>query len=138
MTQQRAWRGVLLALAIVAAFAGFSAAPAAAAADKAGGAAIARIDGAVPAGDAKKAQPITVRSTVRAKDSGATTNAPLAGFCTFNGVSGATSYITCSLAIPATVYVYCSNGNIFYGYLSYPGVYSLSATPCYATGYNLV
>ncbi|MFF3852879.1 hypothetical protein [Micromonospora sp. NPDC002575] len=67
-----------------------------------------------------------------------TAAAPLPGFCTLDGVQGATSYITCSVVQPATVYVLCSSGAIFYGYLPAAGIYSLTATPCYATAYSLV
>ncbi|MEV6302632.1 hypothetical protein AB0M02_24685 [Actinoplanes sp. NPDC051861] len=75
---------------------------------------------------------------VGAVTTGAAARAPLPGFCTFDRYDGVTSYLGCSVVIPATVYVLCSNGNIFYGYLPYPGIYSLTATPCYATGYALV
>jgi len=63
---------------------------------------------------------------------------PLPGFCTLDGISGATSYITCSVVAPATVYVFCSSGAIFYGYLPAAGIYALTATPCFATAYTLV
>jgi hypothetical protein len=67
-----------------------------------------------------------------------TTAAPLPGFCTLDGISGATSFITCSIVVPATVYVLCSSGAIFFGNLPVPGIYRLTATPCFATGYALV
>lgn len=60
---------------------------------------------------------------------------PLVGFCTLNGVSGATSFIGCSVVAPVTVFILCDNGNIFSGFLEAPGVYSLTATPCFAIGY---
>lgn len=64
-------------------------------------------------------------------------DAPLAGFCTLDGISGATSWVSCSVVVPATVFVFCSSGAIFSGFLEAPGIYSLSATPCFAIGYDL-
>ncbi|OJF14290.1 hypothetical protein BG844_10485 [Couchioplanes caeruleus subsp. caeruleus] len=88
------------------------------------------------AADAAKARPMTVQRSSPIK-AGVGTEA-LPGFCSFEGVTGATQWLSCSVVIPATVFVYCTNGLIFYGYLPAPGIYSLSATPCVAYDYDLI
>jgi len=141
MTRRRSIRTTLLALALTAAcsvFAGVFAGPAQAAtagSAAAGSGAFARVaynPAKIGAANVLAAKVKSVATT------SVTAAAPLPGFCTLDGISGATSYITCSVVVPATVYVFCSSGAIFYGYLPAPGIYALSATPCWATSYALV
>lgn len=149
MTQRRSIRTTLLALALTAACfmaAAVVAGPAQAAAT---GSAQASAGTSASAGSESFARvaydPATISTTdaraatvKRVGTTAPTAAAPLPGFCTLDGISGATSYITCSVVVPATVYVWCSSGAIFYGYLPAAGIYALTATPCFATGYTLV
>lgn len=144
MAQRRSIRTTLLALALTAACllaATVVAAPAqAAAAGNAQASSASSGSFARVAYDSAKISPTNARAATvkRVATTAPSAAAPLPGFCTLDGISGATSYITCSVVVPATVYVFCSSGAIFYGYLPAPGIYSLTATPCFATGYTLV
>ncbi|KXK60045.1 hypothetical protein AWW66_21000 [Micromonospora rosaria] len=144
MTQRRTIRTALLALALMVAGLMVATGPAQAAATdsaqastgaSAGSGSFARVayDPAKSSAATPKAATVTPITT-KAR----TTDAPLPGFCTYNGNQGATAHVTCSIVVPATVYVFCSDGNYFYGYLPTPGIWALTATPCYATGYHLV
>ncbi|BCJ46260.1 hypothetical protein GCM10010168_52110 [Actinoplanes ianthinogenes] len=134
MTQRRSIRTALLGLILAAAFLMAAAALASPAQASAKGFHKVPYNSAAISTTKPRAATVT---TVTGRGA-ATAATPLVGFCTFDGYDGVTSYIGCSIVGPATVYVYCSNGNIFYGYLPAAGVYSLTARPCYATGYSLV
>jgi hypothetical protein len=146
MTQRRSIRIALLALTLLAVYSGAAAVVAgpaqAAVADgisaskdaAAGSSTFTRIAYDPAKIDAAKARPALVGAATATR----TINAPLAGFCTLDGTINVTSYITCSVVVPATAYIWCTNGNIFFAHLPGPGVYSGSATPCLAYGYSLV
>ena len=139
MTQRFSIRTALLTLALTAACtltAAVMAGPAQAASAPAGSSTFTQVAFDSAKIDAAKAMPATVKPV--AATTGASISAPIPGFCTLDGISGATSFISCSVAIPATVFVLCSSGAIFSWFLPVPGIYSLTATPCFATGYALV
>jgi hypothetical protein len=145
MTQRRSVRTALLTLTLTAA--SFVAAAVLAGSAQAATTSSAPVSAAASAGSfarvaydsakigATKTLPATVDTVAT---TAGTIDAPLPGFCTLDGISGATSFISCSVVVPATVFVLCSSGAIFSGFLPAPGIYSLTATPCFATGYALV